>query len=245
MLFRSHAVLVSDSLYEKTFVELIGLNIHDNGSAIPTPPLGAAGGILTSSADNLIERCWVHDNRGVAIELYTNEDVEVDATRSTDRTVIRSNRIHDHPEGGMLISGGAEVLVYNNLVYRGGSAITVWWESTDVRLFNNTIHDLPVGDATGIRLYPSSSNTVVRNNLVYLPNQMGLELQDDGAPGTIAEDNFFDDPSFVAPGGGDFHLKAGSPAIDSGATLPEVEDDFDGVKRPQGNRYDIGAFEAR
>lgn len=41
----------------------------------------------------------------------------------------------------------------------------------------------------------------------------------------------------------DFHLRPDSPAIDAGAPIPSVTTDFDGVKRPQGKGYDIGAYE--
>jgi hypothetical protein len=51
------------------------------------------------------------------------------------------------------------------------------------------------------------------------------------------------DPLFVNPNGLDFHLNSGSPAIDTGLSLPQVLNDFDGVSRPQGSGYDIGAFE--
>ena len=40
-----------------------------------------------------------------------------------------------------------------------------------------------------------------------------------------------------------FWLLAGSPAIDAGTVLSEVLKAFDGVTRPQGAGYDIGAFE--
>jgi len=52
------------------------------------------------------------------------------------------------------------------------------------------------------------------------------------------------DPLLVDPSNADFHLRAGSPAIDAAkttATDPMV--DFDGTVRPQGARDDIGAFE--
>ena len=42
---------------------------------------------------------------------------------------------------------------------------------------------------------------------------------------------------------GDFHLDSGSSAIDNGATLSEVTTDSDGTLRPQGARYDLGAYE--
>ncbi|MHC4713423.1 MAG: putative Ig domain-containing protein [Planctomycetota bacterium] len=48
---------------------------------------------------------------------------------------------------------------------------------------------------------------------------------------------------FVDPGAHDYHLKTGAPAIDAGTTLAEVTDDFDGNSRPQGDGYDIGAYE--
>jgi hypothetical protein len=41
----------------------------------------------------------------------------------------------------------------------------------------------------------------------------------------------------------DAHLQLGSPAIDTGLTLPDVPNDYDGTARPQGIRFDIGAFE--
>jgi hypothetical protein len=48
---------------------------------------------------------------------------------------------------------------------------------------------------------------------------------------------------FVAPASSDYHLKAGSVAINTGVTLPGVLDDLEGIPRPQGASYDIGAYE--
>src|SRR5207302_750960 len=48
---------------------------------------------------------------------------------------------------------------------------------------------------------------------------------------------------FVNAAANDFHLQAGSPAIDAGITLAQVPVDADGVSRPQGKAYDIGAYE--
>jgi hypothetical protein len=60
-----------------------------------------------------------------------------------------------------------------------------------------------------------------------------------GVPvGVIAED-----PKAVNCAGGDFHLTAGSPAIDTAVTSTPDPVDYDGVTRPQGSGYDIGAFE--
>jgi len=52
------------------------------------------------------------------------------------------------------------------------------------------------------------------------------------------------DPQFVNPESGDFHLTSTSPAIDAGYNLgTSVPNDYDGISRPQGAGFDIGAFE--
>ena len=51
------------------------------------------------------------------------------------------------------------------------------------------------------------------------------------------------DPKFVNPNAGDYHLSAGSPAIDAGVVISSVTNDYAGSSRPQGAGYDIGAFE--
>ena len=51
------------------------------------------------------------------------------------------------------------------------------------------------------------------------------------------------DPLFRNLSAGDYHLQSNSLAIDAGVFLSEVSNDFDGVPRPQGPRYDIGAYE--
>lgn len=50
-------------------------------------------------------------------------------------------------------------------------------------------------------------------------------------------------PDFVDPAALDFHLRKGSPLIDTGKPLPEVKGDKDGSTRPVGLRPDIGAYE--
>jgi hypothetical protein len=76
-------------------------------------------------------------------------------------------------------------------------------------------------------------------------------------PPEVNESLFDVDPLLADPQGGDFHLMAGSPAIDAGLTLKEAritwlplpDTDFDGDKRvvdgdgAAGRAADIGAFE--
>jgi len=67
-----------------------------------------------------------------------------------------------------------------------------------------------------------------------------------GTPGPQPHELFGVDPLFASYSGahgGDYHLTAGSPAIDAGLALAEVTIDRDGVPRPQGAAHDIGAYE--
>jgi hypothetical protein len=52
------------------------------------------------------------------------------------------------------------------------------------------------------------------------------------------------DPMFVSPASGDFHLRQGSPCIDTGTLSGAPSTDLEGNSRPQGDGYDMGAYES-
>jgi hypothetical protein len=60
-------------------------------------------------------------------------------------------------------------------------------------------------------------------------------------PGTLVG-TVTGDPLLVSPSTHDFHLQAGSAAIDHGIATPALTD-YDGDPRPQGAAFDIGAYE--
>jgi hypothetical protein len=51
------------------------------------------------------------------------------------------------------------------------------------------------------------------------------------------------DPGFVGAPDGDYHLAAGSPCIDDATSTAAPATDKDGIARPWGAGYDIGAYE--
>ena len=84
--------------------------------------------------------------------------------------------------------------------------------------------------------FPSHVPGSFRNNLWYGGGSIGFD-----------QHPVFGIVGFVVPGT-DFHLAPGSAAINAGSTgvSEVVRDDFDATKhRPQGAKYDIGAFEFR
>jgi hypothetical protein len=60
---------------------------------------------------------------------------------------------------------------------------------------------------------------------------------------TWGEGNFDADPLFLDPAAMDFRLQAGSPAIDAGTPDGAPATDKDGVPRPCGKGFDVGAHE--
>jgi hypothetical protein len=97
------------------------------------------------------------------------------------------------------------------------------------------------GAQTGIYVEPGATGTDVRNNIAYgngTTEILGLGV------GTTLTNNLITDPRFVNPAAFDFNIQTGSPAINAGVTLSQIQTDFKGTPRPQGGAYDIGAYEA-
>jgi hypothetical protein len=81
----------------------------------------------------------------------------------------------------------------------------------------------------------------IRNNIFYPPGENLVSSEENAYEAT---DNKQADPRFVDADSFDFHLKADSPAIDAGSSEPAPKTDFDGKRRPQGSKVDIGAYES-
>jgi hypothetical protein len=120
--------------------------------------------------------------------------------------------------------------VYNNTFYSTGNALDLVtnvgdrWHDCE---FKNNVVDTRMGMGS------YCTNWTLSNNLYVGSKQQGSCTDKDYVVG---------DPSYVSEGT-DFHIKSDSDAIDAGATLASVTDDKDGVSRPQGAAYDIGAYE--
>lgn len=160
---------------------------------------------------------------------------------SITNTTIQDNLMTGSTEfGGVAIVGGRQESTGN--VING------------VQLSNNTIVE-NVGDGVGAQdnLDGGSNNSVtgvtavnsiVADNTVDFgglsPAQVSLSLTDQsGYVGTNGNVN--GDPRFVDPSSGDFHLRAGSPAIDAGTSAGASATDLE--CRSRLGQPDMGAFE--
>jgi uncharacterized repeat protein (TIGR01451 family) len=169
--------------------------------------------------------------------------------------------------GGLWVSGTSPFTLTNNLVASNhanteGSGLWFdgdqWWPTAG-RLLHTTIVDnvgsgqgVYVGDYTTLTL----TNTIVSNHssvgvFAIAGGTAALEgtlwydnAAHTGGEGTIliGSVNVFDDPAYEDPASWDYHLTAGSAAINSGVDSG-VTTDIDGHPRPVDTGYDIGADE--
>lgn len=163
------------------------------------------------------------------------------------------------------------VIVRNNVLTGNNHlGMTVSGNVRDVKVSNNTFVEngrqgLYVGSGAllgGIdvrnNVFVQSVNTVCTSDCTwYAVAHLQVE---NGAPGVAIRTNgYFQGPpalvgaadsaavtgaiAFAAPAQLDFHVLGGSDSIDRGESLPEVPVDADGLRRPGGSAYDLGAFE--
>lgn len=159
--------------------------------------------------------------------------------------------------------------VQNNLIYRAqGYGVHMWHVSTNITVTFNTIFQAYGGVVVGGSDGSTNDYTVVANNILVNNQAYGIVevgsvgnnntythnvisgnatnlslLSGHSATGTInaAASTLF--VNWQVDGSGDYHLKAGSPAIDAASSAYTVATDFDGVVRPVNGLYDIGCYE--
>jgi hypothetical protein len=152
---------------------------------------------------------------------------------------------------GITIYHGAGNIVRNNVLYdNDGTGIRIFsdFELTSAKnaVYNNTVFR---NNGVGItEVYRLAAGLIVKNNISYLNSGIydpayGCDASSRNICHANTVPNLTTDPKFVNAAGGDLRLAPGSPAIDKGVKLTEVEQDIVGSARPQGKGYDIGAFE--
>jgi parallel beta-helix repeat protein len=226
-------------------------HVHDNvASGIQlNADLSAGGdGIITNA---LIEGNVIHGNGtagGAAINL--------DGVQSS---IVRNNLLYDnHATGivnyqgdGAVGPSGMEIL-HNTVdqAVNGRWALLIWDSDGPNVVRNNILYNRHPTRGSITYLTPQD---VLNTDSDY--NVMDkVTPDDDGVVYTLAQwQAMGHEPHSVLPGslaglfvnasGRDYHVPAGSPAVDAGLTLAGVTVDLEGRPRPQGAASDIGAYE--
>ena len=132
-------------------------------------------------------------------------------------------------------NGGARIRIQNAVIHSSGAAFRFEDDVEAPRIYNVTVGGGVNRPFVGL----TSSQTVldVRNTL-FLGKRLPAQAKG-GSNQAVAS------TAFVEAAVHDYQLSDESPAVDAGEPLPAVLHDRRGTPRPQGDAYDVGAFERR
>jgi hypothetical protein len=179
-------------------------------------------------------------------------------------SIINDDYSHDH---GLYLYNGPYTIT-NNIFYgqAAGWNIQTSPGSHDMAIANNTFIGGANPQKNGcLMLWGQNTNVTLQNNIFYGGRGYAIDNYATVQLGSTADHNIIygssggligaisglllslsnqlnTDPLFVSPATNDYHLQAGSPAIDTGTSVM-VPIDFDGNPRPIGPAFDVGAYE--
>jgi hypothetical protein len=178
-------------------------------------------------------------------------------------TISRST-ISGPADSGLSVSGAQFDITNTIIAGNGGPATSVGGVHFDqvnsgTRRFEfNTVtnNNGMDGAAVGVVCTLVGQPVTFANNIVYANQEGGTRTQVGGANcnwtysdiGPVAVTGTGDinmDPRFANPAQSNYHLQAGSPAIDKADPASTMDVDIDGDMRPQGSGRDMGADEVK
>jgi parallel beta-helix repeat protein len=150
------------------------------------------------------------------------------------------------------IAGSYNIVRHNSMVDIGGGAIALI-DGGHNAIVNNAC-DMSASLAHGIAVLPPAcrdSFHYFKGNCFYAQSPTDKYWWDNARYSSLVQwesagvqtGNIDSLPGFLAPDSEDLHLAPGSACIDQGAPDSAASEDFDGLLRPQGAGFDIGAFE--
>jgi len=231
-------------LYDNCYLSLadtqfIGNTAADGGGGVRTWGVKLSGGQFVNN----------HSNNGGALST---------ATAVITGTKFISNSAEN--SGGAVIGSGSRIvnaLFTENSAGSSGTALSV--EScSSVEILQSTIADTIVNARSAIYIPWACisfgmTNTIIASHTVGIEQATNATVYEDynlffgnmtNISGTVSggTHDVYGDPNFANPALGNYHIISPSAAIDAGINVG-VATDRDGIPRPIGAGYDIGAYE--
>lgn len=232
--------LVTDCVVTNNSIERHhGFNICVNGGTVrgcdvadgrQTSPNSTGGGVCVIRG--VFEQGRVHGN----VTSFSAAGVALVKTPATGTAGITAN-------ASVTTQIVQNCIIYDNTA--GGNGAGVWMNSGI--LANCTVYDNTTPSGSGAGVYQTGgtviNNIVFNNSLDNIATSGGTVSYTCSDTAVAGIGNIAANPLFMNPTASDFSLRPGSPAIDSGTNLVGIASDFNGVARPQGTRFDMGALE--
>jgi hypothetical protein len=199
-------------------VQLIRLHIHGGDFFTTSNSFGHNHAVYYTGSNGLIEDCIFHDLPGWGLHMYYSGS----APYPSDN-IVQGNLVYDYGKlcnsaAGILVTSGERNQVRYNVVrdglaLSGNGAIGIDIAGSDQEVYHNTTYN---NSWYGI-FAANSTNAIIKNNIAYAN---GTDFEFAGATGLTQSNNLIGtDPLFVDEEARDFHLQAGSPAIDYGVDV--------------------------
>jgi hypothetical protein len=232
--------------------------------------VGGSGGGIHNQGTMTINLTTIQDNTtGAGISGGSGGGIFNSGSLTFTNSYLQNNETSPSGSGGGISNHGTipmfdNCIVSDNYVGAGGLGSGLYLAGFSVPLIHTTIVNNTGGDGSGIHVI---STTLSMTNTILVGQTVGISLtagttatlestlwgsgvwanqQDWSGSGTIitGTHNYWDDPAFVNPSAGDYHLEISSPAIDKGVNT-FISTDVDNQPRPNPDSGvpDLGADE--
>jgi len=205
-------------------------------------------GFDISARNTTLNRCSAHDCWNGGYKLWQDEvtllnclsyhndgsNVELDWDGEPGTTILQNCTFMDAQTYNIWVENAADFLCMYNCILAGGDNIGLAFEQRDVSNYKgdyNLFHNDNVDRVIVVGYTDEFSLNQIEGWKSY-SGQDALSL--------VA---YSINKIFVDPTNYDFHLLETSLAVDNGTSAGAPSEDYDGNPRPQGDKYDIGAYE--
>jgi hypothetical protein len=225
-------------LHETARVTLEDSRIHDNGLTGWT----SAVDLYLCRQGNVVRRNRIWANTDLDSRESEGHGVIMDYCENNGSAIIESNAIWQNEGWCITTVHSNNGVIRNNTCWMNGKGRSTTGEISIRDGTNHSVHNNILKPRSGRLAINVKSGTQALAEYNLANGDWVL-----GRPDYL--DFINEDPMLVDPDAGDFHLKAGSPAIDSGDNSNAASTDADGNARPQdgsGLGYamvDLGAYE--